>query len=403
MPSKSRKHSRKRRRQAQRKAQAAAQVGPGGTPAAPSVAPVANGCPAPAEVVKIEDAVVNKSVPVEKTNDSPQVVPKSLSNDGALEALSAGFTKSAPIAPAEEPGSVPLDALNALSDILGSQEPEPEPPKIDPADIISERTLVTEEEAVLVGEDEDTIPPDYRFTENGTDLPPPKEEPSMDSGAALDILSGDFAAVPGAPPKQPCLEALDMLDGDFAAPAQVGLTSTPESALDLVLGSTTELGPTPNSPHHSATKLAPAFTPELASDSSSEVNPDSTAMLAPDLVPDSTSELVLGCTPELEPVAVKDRIQRRSRQTYQPIRPLLMRPLVSSPVALLQPFPVTQLCRPWWRTHLPLLTCQETWCRLKVKFLQEAWLTLSRDRRTERRRDKAPDFIHVSHLNEGKD
>ncbi|XP_064152439.1 calpastatin-like isoform X7 [Anguilla rostrata] len=246
MPSKSRKHSRKRRRQAQRKAQAAAQVGPGGTPAAPSVAPVANGCPAPAEVVKIEDAVVNKarvsgplhapgprltrsnrpvytdleSVPVEKTNDSPQVVPKSLSNDGALEALSAGFTKSAPIAPAEEPGSVPLDALNALSDILGSQEPEPEPPKIDPADIISERTLVTEEEAVLVGEDEDTIPPDYRFTENGTDLPPPKEEPSMDSGAALDVLSGDFAAVPGATPKQPCLEALDMLDGDFAAPAQ---------------------------------------------------------------------------------------------------------------------------------------------------------------------------------------
>ncbi|XP_035235022.1 calpastatin-like isoform X6 [Anguilla anguilla] len=293
MPSKSRKHSRKRRRQAQRKAQAAAQVGPGGTPAAPSVAPVANGCPAPAEVVKIEDAVVNKarvsgplhapgprltrsnrpvytdleSVPVEKTNDSPQVVPKSLSNDGALEALSAGFTKSAPIAPAEEPGSVPLDALNALSDILGSQEPEPEPPKIDPADIISERTLVTEEEAVLVGEDEDTIPPDYRFTENGTDLPPPKEEPSMDSGAALDILSGDFAAVPGAPPKQPCLEALDMLDGDFAAPAQAEEVQTDipanQTSTDETLG-VISCGPSAAIPSDTAVQALVEDAPAIA-------------------------------------------------------------------------------------------------------------------------------------------
>ncbi|XP_064152437.1 calpastatin-like isoform X5 [Anguilla rostrata] len=320
MPSKSRKHSRKRRRQAQRKAQAAAQVGPGGTPAAPSVAPVANGCPAPAEVVKIEDAVVNKarvsgplhapgprltrsnrpvytdlepvitpsravfcgeresslppgyrfretSVPVEKTNDSPQVVPKSLSNDGALEALSAGFTKSAPIAPAEEPGSVPLDALNALSDILGSQEPEPEPPKIDPADIISERTLVTEEEAVLVGEDEDTIPPDYRFTENGTDLPPPKEEPSMDSGAALDVLSGDFAAVPGATPKQPCLEALDMLDGDFAAPAQAEEVQTDipanQTSTDETLG-VISCGPSAAIPSDTAVQALVEDAPAIA-------------------------------------------------------------------------------------------------------------------------------------------
>ncbi|XP_061115853.1 calpastatin-like isoform X5 [Conger conger] len=163
-------------------------------------------------------------------NGSHEVAPKPLNDDGALEALSAGFTSSAPSAQLDEPvAQVPLDALNALSDILGVPEEVPEPPPLDPADIISVPKVV-EEDAELVGEREDTIPPEYRFTENGTDLHPPAEgKPPMDSGAALDILSGDFmsaAPAPCAVPKQPCLDALDMLDGELAAPAQTSPEET---------------------------------------------------------------------------------------------------------------------------------------------------------------------------------
>ncbi|XP_013987239.1 calpastatin isoform X31 [Salmo salar] len=125
-----------------------------------------------------------------------------------------------------------LDALDALGDTLAAPEPAPEPPKIRPEDIVTEGKL-TEMEAVFVGERDDTLPPEYRFTEDkGKDLPPPKKEPSMDSGEALDILSGDFMSssvaptvqapvlCPPAPPTQTTDDfALDALAGEFVAPA----------------------------------------------------------------------------------------------------------------------------------------------------------------------------------------
>ncbi|NP_001118117.1 calpastatin [Oncorhynchus mykiss] len=125
-----------------------------------------------------------------------------------------------------------LDALSALGDTLAAPEPAPEPPKIRPEDIVTEGKL-TEMEAVLVGERDDTLPPEYRFTEDkGKDLPPPKIEPSMDSGEALDILSGDFMSSSVAPtvqapvlcpPARPTQAtddfALDALAGEFVTPA----------------------------------------------------------------------------------------------------------------------------------------------------------------------------------------
>ncbi|KAL0977791.1 hypothetical protein UPYG_G00161220 [Umbra pygmaea] len=85
-----------------------------------------------------------------------------------------------------------LDALNALGDTLGAPKAHPEPPKIRPEDIIQEKPL-SKTKGVLVGEREDSIPEAYRFKEDkNKNLPPPKIEPSMDSGEALDILSGDF-------------------------------------------------------------------------------------------------------------------------------------------------------------------------------------------------------------------
>ncbi|XP_052383290.1 calpastatin-like isoform X14 [Oncorhynchus keta] len=172
----------------------------------------------------------------------PPAPPKQAKIDdlAALDALAGDFvapTKAsavqAPVVPHFDnpPQGMSLDALNALGDTLAAPEPAPEPPKIRPEDIVTEGKL-TEMEAVLVGERDDTLPPEYRFTEDkGKDLPPPKIEPSMDSGEALDILSGDFMSSSVAPtvqapvlcpPARPTQAtddfALDALAGEFVAP-----------------------------------------------------------------------------------------------------------------------------------------------------------------------------------------
>ncbi|XP_049322093.1 calpastatin isoform X21 [Astyanax mexicanus] len=205
---------------------------------------------APEAEVKVETAAVAKSSqapppPSQKRQEVP--APTSVSpappadKKAKVEKPVKDSAKAAP--PTSQPSKpkaveddpMSLDALSALSDSLPSAKPVLESPKLRPEDIVKEKEAKSEK-GVRVGEREDSLPPEYRFPkEKLSDKPAPPKEPSMDSGEALDILSGDFSspsvapavkssAPPSAPakkqPKVEDLSALDALAGDFVAPAQ---------------------------------------------------------------------------------------------------------------------------------------------------------------------------------------
>ncbi|XP_047203075.1 calpastatin isoform X9 [Girardinichthys multiradiatus] len=168
--------------------------------------------------------------------------------------------------------SVSLDALSALSDTLPKDKPKPESPKVQPKDIVSV-DKIKKEVGVRVGERDDTLPPDYRFNKEELEkLPTPKPEPTMGTGEALDILSGDFTASsaapvcqgpvgpPSAPPAKTCDAALDALAGDFvassaapsvkSAPCFPALADTPlpaeaNNALDSLSDTLKDIAPAP--------------------------------------------------------------------------------------------------------------------------------------------------------------
>ncbi|XP_049590756.1 calpastatin isoform X6 [Syngnathus scovelli] len=127
-----------------------------------------------------------------------------------------------------------LDALSALSDTLPADAPRPEPPKLRPEDIVSEKKH-KEEDAVLVGEREDSIAPEYRFNEEELKKrPAPKPEPSLNTNDALSFLSGDFTSSSAAPAQtKKTLTAQDLLTSTKSSGVHAPVPPTSRKAPQL--------------------------------------------------------------------------------------------------------------------------------------------------------------------------
>ncbi|KAI1904644.1 hypothetical protein AGOR_G00007810 [Albula goreensis] len=168
------------------------------TPAAPPKQPKVE------ELKALDELAGDFVAPTKAASVLAPVVPPSLPPQQkappTAAASPAPTASNAPkVATTDEGASMSLDALSALGDTLAAPEPAPEPPKIRPEDIVQEDKLKSKK-GVRVGEREDSIPPEYRFKEEKLkDLPPPKKEPSLDTGEALDLLSGDFDTPAAAP------------------------------------------------------------------------------------------------------------------------------------------------------------------------------------------------------------
>ncbi|XP_026090146.1 calpastatin-like isoform X4 [Carassius auratus] len=141
-------------------------------------------------------------------------------SDSALDALAGDFVAPSSASKVQSAVSGPQhagrqlsegtsSALDALSDTLADFKAAPEPAPVPPKDVVKEKNIV-EERMNKPGEREDTLPPDYRFTEEDRkafeaakqkDVKP--KPTSIDDSTALDMLSSDFSAVAPVKPSAP--------------------------------------------------------------------------------------------------------------------------------------------------------------------------------------------------------
>ncbi|XP_051733281.1 calpastatin isoform X4 [Ctenopharyngodon idella] len=156
--------------------------------------------------------VCSSSKPPAKHSDS--------ASDFALDALAGDFVAPSSASKVQSAVSGPphadrqlsegtSSALDALSDTLGDIKAAPEPAPVPPKAIVKEKDIV-EEKVSKPGERDDSLPPEYRFSEEERkafisakqkDVKP--KQTSIDDTTALDMLSSDFSAVPAVKPSAP--------------------------------------------------------------------------------------------------------------------------------------------------------------------------------------------------------
>ncbi|XP_053148451.1 calpastatin isoform X3 [Hemicordylus capensis] len=158
---------------------------------------------------------VQPLAPSEVSTKPSTAKPKMAATEEVISTTAISSVKSSAPSTTSPNAHVPDEALEALSGSLGKIDPAPEETK--PAvDKVKEKTK--QEEHEKLGEDEETIPPDYRLTEakdkDGKPLlPKPEEKPkTMSESELLDALSEGFscssavtskAAPAAAPQKSP--------------------------------------------------------------------------------------------------------------------------------------------------------------------------------------------------------
>ncbi|XP_071388978.1 cytadherence high molecular weight protein 1 isoform X3 [Centroberyx affinis] len=169
---------------------------------------IAEDVPAPAVEIPVEPVSVPEPLaeeaeaPVAEVTEAPaQPVVDTVVDDFVI-------TDSAPVVEAamaesavEQAPVVMTDALNALSESLDVTPAVPEPAPVPAAEIINE-TECGEEEVSLLGEREDTLPPDYRpspedlLAKEGIEAQLEIEavKDAIDEQTSLDVLSEDLSA-----------------------------------------------------------------------------------------------------------------------------------------------------------------------------------------------------------------
>ncbi|KAJ6669763.1 hypothetical protein lerEdw1_000312 [Lerista edwardsae] len=216
-------------------------------------------------VASTPSASVQPSAPSEVSKKPSTTESKKASTEEVISTAAAASVQSSAPSAASPSAHVPDEALEALSGSLGKTEPAPEDTK--PAvDKVKEKTK--QEKGEKLGEDEETIPPDYRLTEakdkDGKPLlPKPEVKPQpMSESELLDALSEGFScsapasksAPVAAPQKSAAVPAEEVISSTSASAVHSSASlpaATPggkdlDDAVDLLFGTLGQREPDPD-------------------------------------------------------------------------------------------------------------------------------------------------------------
>ncbi|XP_053330725.1 calpastatin [Spea bombifrons] len=217
-----------------------------------------------------EDFACPQPTTVQQTPSSkPKDSSSEKSKNETVVSSSSSAVQSAPVL--SKPSAPKVDPLDALSGTLGVRQEDPKTKK-PVADAVKEKSDKGKKEKL--GEDEETIPPDYRLQEvrdkDGKPLLPKAEEKpkAMTEDELLDALTEDFVTSPATTPKTAPLQSSakeatkpsvsdEVVSSSKVSTVQSGAPQPsdpdikiPDDALDLLSGSlgSREADPDENKP-----------------------------------------------------------------------------------------------------------------------------------------------------------